>query len=89
MHETGRVSLHYYVVSLRKTTSRYLLIPSQQPSRHLLLKRNNRNTRTRYKICSKLTIETLERRQWHSSGIFIVNFEHISNFVLVFLLLTL
>ena len=36
--------------------------------------------------CSKLTIETLERRR---SGIFIVNFEHISYFVLVFLLLTL
>ena len=32
--------------------------------------------------CSKLTRETLE-------GVFIVNFEHISHFVLVFLLLTL
>ena len=35
--------------------------------------------------CSKLTIETLKRR----SGVFIVNFEHISHLVLVFLLLTL
>ena len=35
--------------------------------------------------CSKLTIETLERR----SSVFIVNFEHISHLVLVFLLLTL
>ena len=53
--------------------------------------------------CSKLTIETLEqgvkcsnlaikipeRRHWHRSGIFNVNFEHISHLVLVFLLLTL
>ena len=36
--------------------------------------------------CSKLAIETLERRR---SGVFIVNFEHISHHVLVFLLLTL
>ena len=41
-----------------------------------LLKVNNRNTRTRYEICSKLTIKTPER-------------EHISHLVLVFLLLTL
>ena len=30
-----------------------------------------------------------EQRQWHPSGVFIVNFEHISHLVLVFLLLTL
>ena len=28
------------------------------------------------------------RRQWRRSGVFIVNFEHISHLVLVFLLLT-
>ena len=43
--------------------------------------------------CSKLTIETLEQgvkyRQWRRFGVFIVNFEHISHRVLVFLLLTL
>ena len=54
-----------------------------------LFKYNNRNTRTRCEICSKLTIKTPERRQWRRSGIFIVNFEHISHHVLVFLLLTL
>ena len=47
---------------------------------------NNRNTRTRREICSKLTIKIPEQRR---SGIFIVNFEHISYLVLVFLLLTL
>ena len=40
--------------------------------------------------CSKLTIETLEQGvKYVQSGVFIVNFEHISHLVLVFLLLTL
>ena len=39
-------------------------------------------------ICSKLTIKMPERRYWRRSGIFIVNFEHISHLALVFLLLT-
>ena len=49
----------------------------------------NRNARTRCELCSKLTIKTPERRQWRRSGVFIVNFEHISHLALVFLLLTL
>ena len=60
-----------------------------QPAGIYLLKANNRNTRTRCEICSKLTINTPERRHWRRSGVFIVNFEHISHLVLVFLLLTL
>ena len=52
-----------------------------------LLKVNNRNTRTRCKICSEL-IKTLKRCHWRRSRVFIVNFEHISHFFLVFLLLT-
>ena len=53
-------------------------------------------------ICSKLTMKTPERRHWRRSNVFIVNFnifgvvvffianfEHISHFVLVFILLTL
>ena len=43
-----------------------------------MFKVNNRNNRTRYQICSKLTIKT--------PGVFIVNFEHISHHVLVFLI---
>ena len=50
-----------------------------------MFKVNNRTARTRCEICSKLTIKTPERR----SGVFIVNFEHISHRFLVFLLLTL
>ena len=54
-----------------------------------LFKVNNRNTRKRCEICSKLIIKTPERRQWRFSGVFIVNFEYISHFFLVFLLSSL
>ena len=54
-----------------------------------IFKVNNWNNRTRCEICSKLTIKTPEWRHWRRSGNFIVNFEHISRLVLVFLLLTL
>ena len=48
-----------------------------------LAKVNNKNTRTRCEMCSKLTIKKPERHD------FIVNFEHTSHLVkLVFLLLT-
>ena len=54
-----------------------------------LPKVNDRNTRTRCDICSKLTIKTPKRRHWRRSGVLIVNFEHISHPILLFLLLTL
>ena len=54
-----------------------------------LLKVNDKNTTTRCEISSKLTIKRPERLQWRRSDVFIVNFEHISHLVLVFLLLTL
>ena len=50
-----------------------------------LLKVNNRNTRAKYKTCSKLTIKTSGRRHWRCSGVFRVNLEHILHFVLVFI----
>ena len=62
---------------------------SSIPIRNYMFKVNNRNTRTRCEICSKLTMKTPEQRYWHHSGVFIVNFDHISHLVLVFLLLTL
>ena len=43
-----------------------------------MLKVNNRNIRTRCEIFSKLTKKTPQRRHWFLSGVFIVNFEHIS-----------
>ena len=54
-----------------------------------MFKVNNKNSRTRCKICSKLTIKTPEQRHWFCSGVFIVNFEQIPHLVLLFLLLTL
>ena len=71
--------------SFHKHCIRLYLIPAGI----YLFKVNNRKTRTRCEICSKLTINTPKRRQWRRSGVFIVNFEHISHLVLVFLLLTL
>ena len=52
------------------------------------LKVNNRDSRKRCEICSKLTIKTLGEREWRLSGVFIVNYKHISHLVLAFLLLT-
>ena len=46
---------------------------------------NNTNTRQNSKICSKLTLKTLERR----STLFNVDVEYISHFLLLFLMLTL
>ena len=67
------------------TNELYKLIPVG----NYMFKVNKRNTRTRCEICSKLTIKTTERRHWRRPGVFVVNFEHISHLVLVFLYLTL
>ena len=66
----------------------YAPLTIMYPAHIYLFKVNNTN-RKRCEICSKLTIKTPERRQWRHSGVFIVNFEHISPLFLVFLLLTL
>ena len=49
---------------------------------------NDRNTK-RCEICSKLIVNTPERRHWRWAGVFIVDFEHISHLALMFLLSTL
>ena len=59
------------------------------PAGIYLLKVNNRNTRKMCEICSKLTIKTPEQRHCRRSGVFIINFEHMSHLVVMFLLLTL
>ena len=84
----------YYIVQTTPS-GQVLYIPTQHvrlihyPANIYLFKVNNRNIRKRYDICSKLTIKTPERRHWRRSGVFIVNFEHISYLFLMFLLLTL
>ena len=57
-------------------------------SGHLPVQSQKQQHQNKFEICSKLTIKTPERRHWRCSGIFIVNIEHISHHVLVFLLLT-
>ena len=59
------------------------------PAGNYMFKANNRNTKTRCEICSKLTIKTPKRPHWYRSCVFIVNFEHTLHLVLIFLLLTL
>ena len=81
MMETGGV--HYMIATL--VMARY----SDLPAGNCMFKVNNRNTRRRSEICSKLTIKTPERHQWRCFGVFFFNFEHISHLVPVFLLLTL
>ena len=61
---------------------RELQVWNLQPAGIYLLEVNNRNIRARCEICSKL-----QRRR--CSGVFFVNFEHISLLDLVFLMLTL
>ena len=48
------------------------------PAGIYLLKVNNRNTRTRCEICSKLTIKIPERPYWRRSSVSIVNFEYVT-----------
>ena len=75
---------------------RYIIVfTSYHPAGIYLFKVNNRNTRTRCEICSKLTINTPERRGdvlvylLLTDPEFLYLNEHISHLVLVFLLLTL
>ena len=75
----SRGKYNFNVLDQRETT---------HPAGIYLPKVKNRNTRTRCEISSKLTIKTLNRRQWRRSSVFMVNFGHISH-LLVFLLLTL
>ena len=46
------------------------------PSRHLPAQ--SYITRAKCEICSRLNIKTPEPRHWRCSGVFIVNFEHVT-----------
>ena len=65
---------------------KYIISMSDIPAGIYLLKVNNRNTRTRCEICSKLTIKTPDQHDWRRSGVLIVKFEHISHLAEVFTL---
>ena len=74
---------HYRRYRLKRIN--YALSQNKFTAYIYLFKVNNRKTRRRCEICSKLTIKTEERRQWGRFGVFIVNFEHITHLFLVFL----
>ena len=59
------------------------------PANIYFFKVNNKNVRKKCEISSKLTMKTSDWRHRRRSDVFIVNFEHISRLLLVFLLLTL
>ena len=63
-------------------------IERPRPPSIYLFKCNNWNTKTTYEICSKFIIKTLELRHWRLYNVFIVDIEHISQFILVFLFLS-
>ena len=46
-----------------------------------MFKVDDRNSRTRFEICSKLTLKTLEQKHLRRSGVFLVNFEHNSHII--------
>ena len=58
------------------------------PAGNYMFKVNNRNSKTGCEICSRLTIKTPERHHCGRSGVFIVNFDHISHLFVVFLLMS-
>ena len=51
-----------------------------------MFKNNNNNTKVRCEIYPVLTLKIPERCQWCGSDVFIVNYEHISYLLLMFLL---
>ena len=53
------------------------------PTRNYLSKVSNWSTRIRSENCSRLRMKTLERCQWRRSSVCIVNYKHISNFLLI------
>ena len=67
---------HWYVdkIQLCKRYNYELL-----PADNFMFEVNNRNTRIRWEICSKLTIKIPEQRHWRCSIVFIVNFKYFTS----------
>ena len=64
----------------------YAVQEIHHPGKHFHAQYQQKKHQERYEICSKLTTKTSQQRR---SGVFFVNFDHISLLFLVFLLLTL
>ena len=54
-----------------------------------LFKVNSGNPRAMFEICTKLPLKAPEQRHWRCCGFFMINFEQVSQIVLVFPLLPL
>ena len=94
MNEYQRGTTQDYIAFLLQYIYIYIYIYIYNPKKTqqagiYLFKVNNGNTLAMNKIWSKLTIESLEQRQWRHSCVFIVNFEQIQYIALVVPLLTL
>ena len=79
--QTQKIFKKRYIFSYSENALFYTLTKTQPA--FTCSKLTTENTKTRYEICSKLTINRLEQRQWRRSGVFVVNFEHISLFLLL------
>ena len=82
-------TLYYYILNHHSSLIFFYKVACTRcysPTKNYRFKVNNKNTKGMYEIYSKFTVKTPEGRR--RSGVFIVNFEHISRLVLVFLLLT-
>ena len=64
---TKILSKKYFLHTLRRFTETEIFKQVIFPAGIYLLKVNNKNTRTRCEICSKLSIKTSERWQWDFS----------------------
>ena len=89
-----RVAQHFYEQICIFMTMRLILFAAylkliSLPASFYLFKVNNRDTRKRCYVCSKLTIKTPEWYHWCHSGGFIINCEHIFHIVVIPPLLTL
>ena len=75
-----RSSSRVYTISLKRSMIAFITYRSKAASINMF-KVNNRNNRTRCEKWSTLTIKAPQQHQWRRSGVFIVNFEHISHLV--------
>ena len=88
------LSISYNVSHKRFKTQRKHLKKSKikisfHSAGNYMFKTNKRYSVTRGEICSNITKKIGERHHWRRFCVFIVNFEHISHLVLMFLMLTL
>ena len=85
LHETFSISL----APFSKNAHRPTFVQQSVVANIYLFKVSNRNARNMFEIFLESTIDTPEWHHCFGSGVFIVNFEHISLLFLFFLFLTL